>query len=480
MPEKPGFGIRHLAFDIDRRAALGILACALTALVYQQAFDLPFVFEDRRTVLLNPSLVQRWDFAALFGRDLSSVAVTMTYAFDRAFWGFSSFGFHLSNFVLHIIVVGLFYGTCTRALSDGAVRAHPAGAGARQHRRSKRDVTPGADWAAFLAAATFALHPLVSATALYVSARSEIVGAAFFLLALMFARRAILTGSRLSGVLAAAAGLLAFGASSAGAALPVVLLVYDAWLLRTGDWRGRLLRAYVPGLAAVIAGLAWGLYLAGPFSLLHLLRSLLTQAIVVWRYLGLILVPWRQAAVHDAHRVESLADPLALLAIAALAAAIAGAIRLRRTAPLVSVGALWFFAAAAAISTNVPAHAPMAEQRVYLASMGSLLAAVAALAPPLAARRAPRFVATAVLAVLVVLTTMRARIWNDPLVLWSEAVERAPRSWVARLEFSEALKEAGQCHRAVEEFRAAAGLNPQLALEPAAGWAPCQAPPRTR
>ena len=129
MPKKPGSGIRHLPFDIKQRAALGILACALTALVYQTAFDLPFVFEDRTTVLLNPSLVQPWDFAAIVGRDLPSVAVMLTYAFDRAFWGFSSFGFHLSNFVLHVIVVGLFYGTCTRALTDGA--------------------RPGSDWAAF-------------------------------------------------------------------------------------------------------------------------------------------------------------------------------------------------------------------------------------------------------------------------------------------------------------------------------------------
>jgi hypothetical protein len=477
MPKKPGSGIRHLPFDIKQRAALGILACALTALVYQTAFDLPFVFEDRTTILLNPSLVQPWDFAAIFGRDLPSVAVMLTYTVDRAFWGFSSFGFHLSNFVLHVIVVGLFYGTCTRALTD-AVRLRASGASARQHPGSDRSVTPGVDWAAFFAAAIFALHPVVSATALYVSARTEIVGAAAFLIALMFGRRAILTGRKVSGLLAAAAGTLAFGASPAAAALPVVLLVYDAWLLKRSDWHRRLWSAYLPGLGLVAAGLAWGLYLMGPISWVRLLHGILTESIVVWRYLGLVLVPWRQAAVHDARSVESLVDPLALLSIAAIAVAIAAVIRLRRMAPLASVGAIWFVAGLAAISAVVPMHALMAERRVYLASMGLLLAIFAGLAPLFAARRAPRIAATAVLGVLVVLTSMRVGVWHDPLRLWSEAVERAPRSWVAHLEFSEALKEAGQCDRAVQEFAVARDLNAHLALEPVTGWAPCSRPQR--
>ena len=233
----------------------------------------------------------------------------------------------------------------------------------------------------------------------------------------MFGRRAIVTGSTVSGLLAAFAGVLAFGASAAAAALPVVLLVYDAWLLGSRDWRRRLWRAYVPGMAAVAAGFAWGLYLVGPISPVRLLHSLLTQSIVVWRYLGLVLVPWRQSAVHDARPVETLADPVALLALAALVIAGAAIVRMRRMAPLASVGAIWCLAALAAISAIVPAHAPMAEQRVYLPSMGLLLAVFAGLAPLLAARRAPRIVATAVLAGLVVLTSMRARTWSDPLLM---------------------------------------------------------------
>src|SRR4051812_7475265 len=102
MPKVAGFGIGHwtLGIRLDQRAALGILACALTALVYQRALDLPFVFDDRAAVLLNPALINPWDLRALLLQDPSRTAVNLSFGFDRALWGFSSFGFHLDNFIL--------------------------------------------------------------------------------------------------------------------------------------------------------------------------------------------------------------------------------------------------------------------------------------------------------------------------------------------------------------------------------------------
>ena len=155
-----------MPFDIKQRAALGILACAVTALVYQRALDLPFVFDDQATVLLNPSLVDLRDVRAILLHDPPRAVVNVSYALDRLAWGFSSFGYHLTNFILHIIVVGLFYGWCTRALADGARPGSPTA----PKRRGAAAGDEAGEWAAFFAAAIFALHPVVSATALYVSA----------------------------------------------------------------------------------------------------------------------------------------------------------------------------------------------------------------------------------------------------------------------------------------------------------------------
>jgi hypothetical protein len=454
--------------DISERAALGILACALTALAYQSALDLPFVFDDRTTVLLNPELVRAWD--------LPADVATLSYAIDRALWGFSSFGFHLTNVVLHVAVVALFYGICTRALADAA--GGQTGVRPGPDPRLTPNQAPGLEWMAFFAAAAFGLHPLMSATALYVSARSEMLCAAAFMIALMFARRAVLTSRTGPGLLAAGFGAVAFASSPAAAGLPIVLLAYDAWLLRTDGWRRRLRRAYVPAIAAVILALGWRVYVSEP-SAVGMFQNTLTESIVVWRYLALVVMPAGQTIVHDARWVDSLADPVAWLSLAGIGAAVAAAIKVRRTAPLISVGVIWFFAGLSATSTVIFHLDVMAEPRVYLSGAGLILAALAAAAPYLAARRAPRIAATAVLAILVVLTTMRIRLWSDPLSLWTEAVTRAPSQWRGHLEFSEALKEAGQCDRAVEEVAAALRLNPHLAEQPPIGWAPCP-PPRGR
>ncbi|HMC76426.1 MAG TPA: hypothetical protein VKH34_04810 [Vicinamibacterales bacterium] len=496
--------MRRSPIGLGARAALGLLACALTGLAYQRAFELPFVFDDRITVLLNPALVQPWDWRALLGvwglpapgaSDVVRAAGTVSFAVDRALWGFSSFGYHLTNVVLHIVVVALFYGTCTRALADsvsdrGQTGVKP-GSDLRQSRVEARsdpglthDQAPGIDWAAFFAAAAFGLHPVMSSTVLYVSARPEMVGAAAFMIALMFARRAILTSGPAPALLATAFGAAAFAASPACAGLPIVVLAYDAWLLRTKGWRRRLWRAYVPAMTMVILILGWrlavewpGMNFAGPLAA-FVTHDVLTESIGVWRYLALVVVPMGQAIVHDARWVDSLADPVAWLSLAGIVAAVAGAIRLRRTAPLVSVGVIWFFGGLAAASTMVPHLDVMAEPRVYLAAAGLIFAIFAAALPYLVARRAPRIAATAVLSVLVVLTVLRIRVWSDPLTLWTEAVTRAPGAWRGHLEFAEALKEVGQCDRAAKEIAAAGELNAHLALQPPTGWAPCPRPPR--
>src|SRR5258708_28539129 len=119
IPTGTRIGIQHSGLGIGKRGGLGILACALTALVYQATLDHPFVFGDRITVLLNPSLVDLSDLRGILLYNLAHPVVNVSYAIDSAFSGVSSFGFHVTNGILHLVVVALFYGWCMRALADG-------------------------------------------------------------------------------------------------------------------------------------------------------------------------------------------------------------------------------------------------------------------------------------------------------------------------------------------------------------------------
>jgi hypothetical protein len=440
-----------------------VFACALPALIYKPFLDNPFVFDDRITVVLNPSLGDLSDVRGVLLHNLARPAVNISYAVDRAFWGVSSFGFHLTNGLLHIIVVGLLYGWCTRALADG-VRPGSDRGQTRVGARSDPGLTPAVEWPAFFAAAAFGVHPVMGATTAYVSARSELLAALGVLAALMFARRAIVRSQTASWVIAAAFSLLAAASSASAAALPLLVLAYDAWVLRDKGWRRRTQRIYLPALVAIaLLFAAWrlpGLFAADRVPARGLVDNLLTEAIVIWRYAALLAGWPGQALVHQVHWVTTSLDPAGLMAFASLALTVTTAVYFRESRPLVAFGVVWFVAVLAPSSSLVPLRDAMAEPRAYLASAGLFLAAASALAGPLASRRLVRAVALAAVVVLGIQTYQRNRLWSDPMKLWEESVQRSPDAWQARLGHADLLREIRRCDLAAPEYEAALALNP--------------------
>lgn len=428
------------------RAVLGLLACALAALVYQNALDIPFVFDDRETVLLNPSLIAAWDWRAALVHNPARPIVNLSFAFDRAFWGFSSFGFHITSVVLHITAVGLFYGWCTRVLGE---KGASAGSGS------------SADWAAFFAAAVLAVHPVMGTAVEYVTARSELLAAAGFLAALTCARRAIVTRKRSAAILAAAFGTAAIGSSSSAAALPLVVLAFDAWVLRDPGWTLRAMRIYAPATLAVVSAVAWRITGTAVATVPDrgLLENLLTESRVVWRYLALLVLPRGQSLVHEVRWTTSIFDAIAFLSFAALVAAIGFAISKRRQYPLVAFGAVWFIGVLAP-TILAPVRDPMAEHRLYLASAGLLLAMGSVSWPLLANGRALRVALAVAVLALAVTAHRRNELWSRPVDLWEEAVHRAPNAWQAHWGYAELLRELGQCDRARPEYDAVLRLYP--------------------
>lgn len=432
---------------------LGLLACTLAALVYQNTFDNPFVFDDRDTVLLNRSLIAPWDFGAALLHNLARPVVNLSYAVDRSLWGFTSFGYHLTNVILHVVAVGLFYGWCTRALSDSEGKGKVA---------SESEPSEAAAWGAFFAAAVFALHPVMSAAVGYISGRSELLAAIGMLASLTYARRAIVARNRTAGMLAIVFGALAVGSSSSAAALPLLVLAYDAWVLRDPRWRQRAARIYAPATLAIVIAAGW--YLAArpapvtpPGSAL---APLLTGAIVVWRYVGLLVLPRGQALVHDVHWAARAWDLAGLAALVGLAVCTTLAVRVRRTHPLLAFGVIWFLGVLAPASSFFPVRDAMAEHRLYLAYGGLLLAAASLLAGTLTARGAWRAGVAVLLLVMALVTFRRNQMWSDPMALWQEAIVRSPEAWQAHWGYAELLRETGQCGRAAVEYAEVVRLRP--------------------
>lgn len=452
-------------------ATIAVLAAMLPHL---ESLQNPFVYDDYDTIVANPSLVEPINPRFVLTHSPFRPVVNASYALDRVMWGQRRAGFHLTSLLLHAAVVVLLYVLLVCAIRD-VHRCAPS-----QHERRERDA-----WVAAVAAMIFGVHPLGTESVGYVSGRSEVLVALFVLAAMLCARSVFVWHNRrVAGEdagrppLAALCGTILFAALAAlskesAAALPVIVLAYD-WLVLPGPRAARAFRLKWLLLPLLVLGIALATFrvlaLLGDGHQLHRPPhlNLFTQFIVIWRYLGLFVLPVGQAIMHGTREVRSLADPVAIAAALGLAGLVWVAFRLRRLTPLVPLGAVWFLAALAPSSSLVALREAMAEHRTYLPGIGLVLAAAgAAMAQMDAQRRAKPvpavylWAAGAVIIVLAALTGARYHVWRDPVALWREAVGRSPGMWEPHYALADALRDRGACAAAIGEYQRAIEINPR-------------------
>lgn len=460
---------RQPAIDEAQRlpaAAWAWAFAALAAALYVSALLNPFVYDDVRTVVENPSLrdLSNWRYLLDFNR--FRPVVNLSYALDVALWGFEPLGFHLTNLLLHALDAALFFLLVRGLVSD---RGDPAAAdgGSPRMVESPRLV-------ALFAAALFAAHPLMTEAVGYVSARPELLAAAFALASLLCARRALRGGGTGWWIAASFGWVLAAASRETGALVPVIVLAYDR-LLRPGDDAARsrrLWRLHGPLLLVLAAGAALRLrtFLGAESPVLPrtMAENLQTELVILWRYVRLLLWPAGQSLVHPAQRIASPLAPKVLLAAAGLLAVAVLCWLLRRRYPLAVFGAIWFLVFIAPSSSFVPLAELMAEHRLYLASGGIFIIAAVALGHLAAWWRraerrpanAPRTLAIAVVVVLALLTVERNRIWIDAATLWRDAAQKAPLTWAPHYGLAQVLRQRGDWGGAIAAYRRAVALRP--------------------
>ena len=167
---------------------------------------------------------------------------TLSFVVDRALWGRSPLGFHLTSLLLHAATTLLVHAVALRLLVSGP--------------------------AAWFAAALFALHPCHAEAVLWVSARADLLCALFYLAAfLCHLRGRIETRGRLAWWTASAALLaLSLMAKEMAVTLPAVVMLEIA-LFPRGETLGRRLRGPFLAAAVVVFYLVWRSSVIGPLGL---------------------------------------------------------------------------------------------------------------------------------------------------------------------------------------------------------------------
>lgn len=425
---------------------------------YHNSFRVPFVFDDRVSIVENESIrslttgfcAPRASGATVAGRPL----LNFSFALNHAVGGLDPRGYHAVNLALHAGAALLLFGLVRRTLASESLR--PAWG-------------THASWVAAAVALLWAVHPLQTESVTYVVQRAEsLVGVLYLLTLYAVARSAGSARPWRWQMVAVLACLLGMAGKEVMATAPLLALLYDRTFL-AGTFREALARRgrMHAALFASLFLLGWLVWSTGSrggtvgfSSGISPWHYLLTQCHAVLLYLKLSV--WPDPLVLD-YGVVVVREPgqawLQALALLTLAGATLWAL-VRRPVPGF-LGA-WFFVILGPSSSLMPvATQTIAEHRMYLplaAVMGGLVLAGHALL-----RRHLTLFAGATLAIAVVftaLTVRRNRDYRTQEAIWSDVIAKRPQNGRAHGALGNFEQQAGRPAAAIPFYEKAVTFGP--------------------
>ncbi len=509
MPRKVKSGIGHLLIIV-------VLATAAVAL-YVPTLDYPFAFDDFVNIKNNRNLrISRLGVEELHDAATQAVNATrpvsmISFALNYYFSGYEVRSYRMTNIVIHAVNGILIYLLCFLTLN--LVNGHAARkAQERDESRlcsddeqsigmssgrcplstrnppsrhlsteSRSPLSSRTALIAFVAALVWVVHPVQTQSVIYIVQRMNSLAVLFYLCSLslyILGRTRSKTASRwLCFGAALATGVLALGSKEIAFTLPVIIVLYEWYFFQklNPGWWARSAK-YVAPVLVVMGALAWLRLSKNPFAMIvatydkrdfTLGERLLTQFRVVVHYISLLFFPdpERLNLDYDFPVSSSFFSPVStVLCLALLLALLGVAVYVARAHPLLSFCILWFYINLA-IESSVIALEMVFEHRLYLPSVMLILAAIVVVErfAPVSGRG--KLAGAAILVGLLCLgTSLRSRVWRDPITLWSDCVGKSPNKARPNNDLGLYLSQAGRLDEAVTYLRKSLEIRPNYYL----------------
>lgn len=460
-----------------------VLAVAgLAALVYSNALDGSFHFDDTYAIVQNPVIKDAGDLKRLFDQFNARFLTGLTLALNYRFGGLATTGYHLVNVALHAASAALVCLLTASLLRTDAVS-----------RLSSRLGRGGRIACAVFAGAVFAAHPVQTQAVNYIWQRSAVLATMFYLAAVYLYLEARLRGNDrrwMIGALAATVGSML--SKEISLTLPAAIVWTELAFVSSAGPKERL-KALAPFLACVLIvpallvgrSTSEGLFFVAPAKLegraqggggqrlqdltrwessdkMPRTHYYLTQLNVLRTYLRLYVFPVRQSVVYK-YPVQSAVDGRTAVSALLVAAALGLLVWAWRRCRLTAYGIGWFFLTLS-METLVPLPDVIFEHRLYLPLAGLAIVSAAALWTLLSARLA---VIAGVLAVsaLGLLTYQRNPVWASEETLWSDAMAKHPEDPRPYAQLGNLHAEKGEIDQATAYLERAVELAPWSAKE---------------
>ena len=423
--------------------------------VYLNTMENSFHYDDYHSIVGNPYIRHLSNIPGFF-KDASMFSsspdmvmyrpvLLTSYVISYMLGGYEMWGWHLLNIIIHALNALLFYYFSRRHMG--------------------RTV-------AFTMAVVFAVHPFCAEPVNYISSRSSLLAATFFISS-MLAYTCYFSSERKPffalSLLLFFAGMLT---KEPVIVLPGVLIFHDLLLSKADaeDATTRLVAFFKRILPfAVLAGvyiLIRRAFLLPTLPSSHIDRTvwenLLVQSEVMSMYFKHFFIPVGYSGAYEFNVAGfSYGKMIGIVLISGLAVS---AFIASRNMPLFSIGVLWFFLSILP-ETLWPLNLIAADRRMYLPFMGILISIGALVDTILDAEDNLPTVAPGICAVFIVfslafLTVDRNRDWSSGLTFWADAVSKCPESAVAYDSYGHYLASNAEHERALRAFRIAVYKNP--------------------
>lgn len=448
-----------------------LIITILLLLIYANSFQNSFQYDDFHVIVKNPSIKDPGNFSNFFFdpqmgsgliKETSSYRPLLmaTFALNYFIGGLDVFSYHLLNFFLHtlcsffVFFITLFFLRTTYGEKEFNLTRH--------------------QFTALFASLIFAVHPVQTESVTYITGRSSLLMALFFLAAFWTYTRYVLNGSVYHLFLSSISFICALLVKETAITLIMVLILFNLFFPLARTWKRRLFSLFPYFILSAIYLMMrvhfFGSLKYGSQPIRPIYDNLLTQ-IRAWVYsLGTLVLPLNLNVDYDFPISRSILEGEVLFSIFVLTAIALVIWKIAKSYRPVGFFALWFVVNLAPTSSIIPLEDVITDRWLYLPSVG--FAVIMAFAAEWIFRvkvsmstRVVKMVFFFLCALVVELygfeVILRNFTWRSYWTLWEDAVEKSPNKCKPHLGLGIALNQAGYSDEAIKEFKRAAVLNPR-------------------
>lgn len=431
--------------------------------LYGQTFGFDFIFDDFQFIVNNPCIT-RFDYVHYIWNSYPPTRTAGFYSFalNYFFGQLHPQGYHILNFMIHLLATGLVWATATLLfkLAGCALEELP-----------------------FFIAVIFLVHPCQTQAVSYISQRFESLATVFYLSSIYFylrGRMTLITKNKkflfAASLISAILGILT---KETAITIPVMILAIEFIFFKKPPLKSKKPQASQPYLLITILGIIFALlfiklvrtnFISTYFhfyapsdshdgDIITGSKYVLTQARVFLTFLRLLILPINQNLDYDYPLSTGLlSPPLTLVGFGLIGFIISMIIKLRKQWPLIAFGLAWIvitFSINTAPRINV-----IFEHKLYLISFGFFLALVCALSTMIKDRKTLYGSLIILIAVLSLVTYKRNQVWKNELTLWEDVIIKSPHKARPHYNRGSIYFQQGNFTKAIPDFNEAIQLNP--------------------